>query len=114
MTVFLDGGCAGSVPTSCFDRYQQFAADWKQSRTRRSSAPRNHSSSVSIGRSLVKGLALVNTLLNAANGNYNEGGGGGGGGTFGGGQTFVPNNNPGMDSFAFWSPIQSAASDSVQ
>ena len=111
MTVFLGGGCAGSVPTSCFDKYQQFAADWKQSQARRPSAQRNHSSSVSIGRSLVKGLGLVNTLLNAANGNYNGGGGGGGGS---GGQTFVPNNNPGMDSSTFWSPIQSAASDPVQ
>lgn len=113
MTVFLGGGCAGSVPTSCFDKYEQFAADWKQSRTRRPSAPRSQSSSASIGRSLVKGLGLVNTLLNAANGNYGGGNGGGGGGG-GGGQTIVTNNNPGMDNSAFWSPIQSAASDPIQ
>ena len=109
MTIFLDGGCAGGVPTNCFDKYEQFAADWKQSRTRRPSAPRNQSSSVSIGRSLIKGLGLVNTLLNAANGN--NGGGGGGGG---GGQNFVTNNNSGADSSNFWSPIQSAASDPIQ
>lgn len=108
MTVFLGGGCAGSVPTSCFDKYEQFAADWKQSETRRPSAPRKNSSSVSIGRSLIKGLGLVSTLLNAADGN--NGGGGGGGG----GQNFVTNNNFGTDSSAFWSPIQSAASDPIQ
>ncbi len=108
MTVLLNGGCAGSVPTSCFDKYEQFAADWKQSRLRRPSAPRNHSSSASVGRSLIKGLKLVNSLLNAANGN-NIGGGGGGGG-----QAFVTNNNFGTDSSAFWPPIQSAASDPIQ
>ena len=107
MTVFLSGGCAGSVPTSCFDKYEQFAADWKQSRTARPSAPRNHSSSSSLGRSLVKGLGLVNNLLNAANGN--NGGGGG--------QTFVTTNNSGTNNYDmsnFWTPIQSAASDPIQ
>ena len=113
MTVFLSGGCAGSVPTGCSDQYEQFAADWKQSRTRRpAGAPRSLSGSVAIGRSLIKGLKLVNSLVNAANGN-------GGGQTFGsgGGQGFVPGGGSGtggFDAASFWAPIQSAASDPVQ
>lgn len=113
MTVFLSGGCAGSVPTGCSDKYEEFAADWKQSRTRRPGAPRSLSGSVAIGRSLIKGLKLVNSLVNAASGNA------GGGQTFGsgGGQGFVPDSNSGTSGFDaanFWTPIQSAASDPVQ
>jgi hypothetical protein len=65
----------------------QFKHDWEQfvKKTKAQGAVRRQSNNnnKSLSRSLIKGLGVVNGILNAANGNG------------GGGQTFVSNDNSG-------------------
>lgn len=106
------GACDATVPTPQQPELNQFKVDWEQAIKNAKAqgaqvAARRQSinNTKSIARSLIKGLGVVNNILNAANGN-----GGGGGG-----QVFFSNDSSSFDASSnFWSPIQSAASDPIQ
>ncbi|KAF2095676.1 hypothetical protein NA57DRAFT_79389 [Rhizodiscina lignyota] len=111
LVVTNTGGCASTTPTSCHQQYLDFAEDWKTScqRVMNQAAVRrrNAQQSANIGKAVVKGLGLMNKILNAANGNAS-----GGGGQVYTSDTYVQDNS--MDMSSFWAPINSAASDPIQ
>ncbi|KAF7341078.1 hypothetical protein MSAN_02093900 [Mycena sanguinolenta] len=117
LVIFRDGRCASALPDDISEKYAAFAADWKKvnqapapAANRQVNVPRN---SANLGRTVLKGLGLVNQLLNAENGNS-------GGGWYSGGG-FMDNSGGGsmndggvFDMSSFWQPIEDAASDPIQ
>ena len=99
------------MPSEQFPKYEQFAQDFRQfvqAKAQVTARRQVNNNGASLTRNIIKGLGVVNSLLNAANGNNNGGGGG---------QTFFTNNSGGGGfdaSSNFWAPIQSAASDPIQ